>query len=94
LAVGVFLEISLRIAEPYFPSVFVNDPFLGVRHKPLVEGANSLGFNDKEFVKEKNKKDAKFNFAVAAWMAANSSVTTLNNFYEMHSDSLKQLYNI
>ncbi|KKS96594.1 hypothetical protein A3B05_02025 [Candidatus Giovannonibacteria bacterium RIFCSPLOWO2_01_FULL_43_160] len=56
--------------------------------------AHLEAFVEKNVLKEKNKKDAKFNFAVAAWMAANSSVTTLNNFYEMHSDSLKQLYNI
>ena len=50
----VFLEIGLRILEPCFPKSYINDPVLGVRYRPFQEGANSLGFNDKEYPKEKN----------------------------------------
>ncbi len=48
----IFLEVTLRILEPYFPSKYINVENVGVKHKPFYDSANSLGFNDKEYPKE------------------------------------------
>jgi len=50
------LEAALRIAEPFVPSPFMDAPDLGIKHKPSHLSANSLGFNDQEYPKEKGKK--------------------------------------
>lgn len=52
-AVFFLFEAALRLAEPFFPSSYVNDPLIGLRVKPGALGSNRLGFNDQEFSEEK-----------------------------------------
>lgn len=54
--------------------------------------AYAIAFLEKNVVFEKDEREAKFNFAVAAWLVANSSVINLKTFYKLHKDQLKRLY--
>ena len=59
----VLLEIVMILAEPYlFKGFYQYDPDLGFRVRPYSNGANSFGFNDREY--ELNKPDGIFRILV------------------------------
>lgn len=41
---------------------------------------------------QEDPREAKFNFAVAAWCAANAITANLKDFYKIHGDQLERLY--
>ena len=93
LAVAVasimLLEFGLRIAEPYFPSHFINVPNLGIKHKPFSDSANSLGFNDKEYSREKKKGVIRI---VALGDSFNWSGGYENNYWTIAEDMLAKSF--
>jgi hypothetical protein len=59
-----------------------------IKRAPLYLSA----FVERHVKREGDPKEAKFNFAVAAWCAANAVSTTLENFYKLHKPELERLY--
>lgn len=54
--------------------------------------ASILSFVERRVVLERDTREARFNFAVASWCAANSSVLNLTKFYQEHEKTIGSLF--